>query len=51
MADLKLVYKAQTLDLAEYNSMKIEEKWQSKYPFVIKSWQQNWFLLSTYFKY
>ena len=51
MADLKLVYKAQILYSAEYNLIQLEEKWQSKYPFAIKSWQQNWPLLSTYFKY
>ena len=51
MADLKTVYKAETKDLAEYNLLALEEKWGKKYPMVIKSWQQNWDNLSTYFKY
>jgi len=51
MADLKTVYQADTKDLAEYNLLKLDEKWGSKYPMVIKSWQQNWDNLSTYFKY
>ena len=51
MADLKTVYKAETKDLAELNLLKLEEKWGSKYPMVIKSWQENWDNLSTYFKY
>lgn len=51
MADLKTVYKADTLELAEYNLLRLEEKWGTKYPMVIKSWQNNWSNLSTYFKY
>jgi putative transposase len=51
MADLKTVYKAETKDLAEYNLLRLDEKWGNKYPMVIKSWQQNWENLSTYFKY
>ena len=51
MADLKTIYKADTKDLAEYNLLALEEKWGKKYPMVLKSWQQNWDNLSTYFKY
>lgn len=31
MADLKTIYKAETKDLAEYNLLKLEEKWGAKY--------------------
>jgi len=51
MKDLKLVYKADTKELAELNLDKLEEKWGEKYPIVIKSWRNNWHKLSTYFKY
>ena len=51
IADLKTVYQATSKDVAEYNLLKLEEKWGAKYPMVIKSWQQNWDNLSTYFKY
>lgn len=51
MIDLKTVYQAETKDLAEYNLLRLEEKWGKQYPMVIKSWQQNWDNLSTYFKY
>ena len=51
MADLKTVYKAETRDLAEYNLLRLDKKWGNKYPIVIKSWQNNWDNLSTYFKY
>ena len=49
--DLKIVYQAETRDLAEYNLLNLDEKWGKQYPMVIKSWQQNWDNLSTYFKY
>jgi putative transposase len=51
IADLKPVYKAPTKDMAEVNLEKLAEKWSKKYPVVIKSWQDNWHKLSTYFKY
>lgn len=51
MVDLKTVYQASSKDTAEYNLLQLEEKWGEKYPMVIKSWQQNWENLSTYFKY
>jgi transposase-like protein len=51
IVDLKSIYQAETKDLAEYNLLKLEEKWGAKYPIVIKSWNNNWDNLSTYFKY
>ena len=51
LTELKTVYKAQTKDLAELNLEKLAEKWGKKYPLVVKSWQDNWHKLSTYFKY
>ena len=49
--DLKSVYQAATLELAEHSLDKIEEKWNSKYPSSIKSWRENWTELSAYFAY
>jgi transposase-like protein len=51
MKDLKDVYQASNKDIAEYNLLKLEEKWKDKYPMVIKSWQTNWGHLSHYFQY
>jgi putative transposase len=51
MQDLKTVYKAPSLDIAEHNLLKLEEKWGEKYPMVIKSWNMNWENLSHYFQY
>lgn len=49
--DLKPIYQATSKDLAEENLLKLEEKWGKKYPLVIKSWNNNWHNLSSYFKY
>ena len=51
MRDLKLVYRAANKSIAESELDKLEEKWGSKYPIVIKSWQNNWDHLSQYFQY
>jgi putative transposase len=49
--DLKQVYKASTLELAEHNLDLLEEKWGKQYPVAIQSWRTNWTRLSQYFKY
>jgi transposase-like protein len=51
LSELKPVYKAATKEGAEVNLEALAEKWGKKYPVVIKSWQDNWHKLSTYFKY
>jgi len=51
MVDLKRVYKATNKDLAESELDKLEDKWNDKYPIVIKSWRNNWERLSQFFKY
>jgi len=51
MCDLKEIYRASSLALAESNLLKLEEKWEKKYPVVTKSWRRNWAELSSYFKY
>lgn len=49
--DLKPIYQAETLELAEQNLTKLENKWGARYPLVTKSWRVNWPQLSQYFKY
>lgn len=51
MADLKLVYRADTKAIAETELLNLEEKWGKKYPVVLDSWNRNWDKLSTYFAY
>jgi len=51
MQDLKLVYQASNKDVAEQRLIDLSEKWEKKYPIVLKSWKANWERLSNYFKY
>ena len=51
MADLKLVYAAVTEDEALNNLMRFKEKWSKSYPSCVKTWEDNWDILSTFFAY
>lgn len=51
MADLKPVYKADTLEQAELRMDDLEAKWGKKYEKVIESWRNNWQKLTSYFRY
>ena len=51
MADLKEVYKANSKDLEKSKLIDLEEKWDERYPLVLKSWNNNWYNLSGHFKY
>ena len=51
MADLKQVYKALTLEEAELAFESFKEKWGKKHPIIVRSWEQNWLELTTYFSY
>ena len=51
MADLKPVYKAQTLGAAEAALDELETIWGPQYPIVIKSWRNKWENLSAFYKY
>jgi len=51
MADLKTVYTALTEESAMENLEVFKEKWSAKYPSAIKSWEDNWDILSTFFAY
>ena len=51
MLDLKEVYQAPTRESAEANLLKLSEKWSDKYAVAIRSWQNNWEDLATFFAY
>lgn len=51
VADLKLVYKADTKEAAEIELKKFTKKWEKKYPKVTESWNKNWDELSTFFQF
>lgn len=49
--DLKAVYKAENLTVAEDALFALEEKWSMQYPKAIETWTRNWANISTYFQY
>lgn len=51
MRDLKLVYKADTEELALAQLDELKDKWANKYGSVIDSWYENWDKLYTYFHF
>jgi len=51
MVDLKLVYKAITEDEAHEHLIEFKDKWGKQYPSCVKSWEENWDILSTFFAY
>lgn len=51
MKSLKKVYTASTKEQAETELDEMEKEWKTKYPSMVKSWQNNWERLSNYFKY
>ena len=51
MADLKLVYGALNEEAALEKLLDFKEKWQTQYPSAVKSWEDNWDILSTFFAY
>lgn len=50
-ADLKKIYGAVNLDDAEYAKEEFREKWDKKYPSIMRSWDANWAELTTFFDY
>jgi len=51
VSDLKTVYSAVNEDSAMNNLMSLKDKWDKKYPNAVKSWEDNWDNLSTFFAF
>lgn len=51
LADLKRVYQAPTRAEAELNLEQLDQRWATKYPMAVRSWQTNWTEVSTYFDF
>jgi len=49
--DLKTIYLAPNEEQGRVNLEHVTEKWSSKYPNAMKSWEQNWDVLSPIFKF
>ena len=51
IADLKAIYQAPTREAAEGNLRKLKEIWNGQYAVAIRSWDNNWEDLATFFDY
>jgi len=51
MVDLREVYQATTRESAEAHLRQLGEKWSDKYAIALRSWQNNWEDLATFFAY
>jgi len=51
VADLKAIYGAVNEEVALENLISTKERWGSKYPNAIKSWEDNWDNLITFFAF
>ena len=51
MADLKRVYKAATREEAEMQLLHLGETWNQHYSMAVRSWENNWPELATFFDY
>lgn len=50
-ADLKTIYFATNEQQGYDNMQRVMEKWKEQYPHAMKSWEQNWDVLSPIFKF
>lgn len=50
-ADLKQIYCAVNAEQALDGLMKVKEKWAAQYPSAVKSWEDNWEHLVTFYAY
>lgn len=51
VSDLKGIYKAVNEEVALENLLALKDKWANKYPNAVKSWEDNWDNLSTFFAF
>ena len=49
--DLKMVYQAPNREVAETNLLHLNERWGDKYTIAVRSWENNWDELSTFFDF
>jgi putative transposase len=49
--DLKRVYNASTIEMAEQELSSFEQEWSQKYPSIGRKWRQNWPQVSTLFEF
>lgn len=50
-SDLKPIYQASSEEIGRQQLQAFNEKWGARYPLIVRSWENNWAELSTFFKY
>lgn len=45
------IYTSATLEEAEGNLLQFTEKWRKQYPSCVKSWEENWDVLTVLYEY
>lgn len=51
VSDMRAIYTSSSIELAEDNLFQFTQKWESKYPVAVKSWNENWYKLSAFFEF
>jgi transposase-like protein len=51
ISDLKAIYGATTLELAEQNLEMLQGRWNSNYPLAVKPWVVHWDNIRTFFEF
>jgi len=49
--DMKEIYQAPSEEAGLEALQRFKAEWNSKYPYAVRSWENNWTVLSTFFKY
>ena len=50
VGDMKQIYKAPTIEAAEAKLNEFDAKWGTQYPGIVKTWQDNWEELTSFYK-
>ncbi len=50
-ADMRAIYESSNLQNGEVKLAEFVQKWNLQYPVAIKSWQENWYKLSSFFEF
>ena len=48
---MRAIYSSPTLEAAEQELERFAQRWEKKYPTAVKSWQENWYKLSSFFDF
>jgi len=51
VVDMRAIYTCAKIDQAEVKLEEFTQKWKSRYPVAVKSWQENWYKLSSFFDF